>query len=323
MSKIAHPKLSGRDARGLLVNLLGSQLGWPMLLAVILIMAVGWLADGLFGLAEAGVGRLLTLSGPRLHWLADPDRVHVAAQASIALVGMLILMGFHRWARRARERYPFTVDIDTQPRKVRALILFLSFPGNDEIRERYARLEGDLSAPGTLRALERAPWRMPLEAIRYHMPKLEHVVLIGSSGPGGTRREVDAFRKLLDRLVPGHHLHVATVDELMPTIPRTPARAAELGHAPAIDARGGFSFHDPETLFMVVEAVLAHLVGGERLAPEDILIDVTGGTALASVAGAAAAGGLFRRFEYVAFDERTEHYEVRTMKPTFGSPKTG
>jgi len=320
MSKIAHPSLDAREVKGLLVNLLGSQRGKPMIVAVFLIMTVGWLADAIFGLLEAGLGHLLATAGPAFLRLAGPSPIRLASLAAIALFAIVVVFGFYRWARRARERYPFTVDIDNQPAKVRALVLFLSFPGKDEMCKRYADLQGDLHDPQTLRSLGKASWRMPLEAIRYHLPKLERVVLIGSPGPGGTRAQIDTFRKLLDRLAPGHTLHVAPVDELLPTIPRSPVRATELDHAQRIDTRGGLSFLDPETLFVVIDAILAHLVEEERLDPEDILVDVTSGTALSSVAGAAAAGGLFRRFEYVVCEEASDHYEVRTMKPTFGTP---
>ena len=305
--------LTARDSRGLLVHLLGSPQGRPIMLAIGVLLMIGWLSDASFAVADLAIGRLLKTVGSA--WSIPPAWLtgvsfSVAKRVVLASVATLILFGFYRWARRARERYPFTVSVDHSPPKARALILFLSFPGNQAQQETYTALRGDLTHPDTLPALGKASWRMPLEAIRYHLPELEHVVLIGSAGPTGTRACVDDFRDLLDRLLPGHALQVGAVDELVDRVARP--------DGDVIDLRRGLSFFDPETLFTVVDAVFSHLVAHESLDPADVLIDVTGGTALASVAGASAAGGLFRRFEYVAFNERSEHYEVRTMKPTFG-----
>ena len=212
----------------------------------------------------------------------------------LALVGMA---GF--WARKAGGEIHVSVHQNDCPAKVRGLILFLSLPGRGKTLEDLqakvaagtsARIDNQFEMPS-------GSWQMPLEAIDYHCGRLQYVVVIPSANTpdkdeqDGTIHHVDLFEATVKRM-----RQAAGV-----TCLRLPDKYGD-----------GVDFEDARALVAAVEAAYAvlHDQGIDR---DNAVVDITGGTKVATVAGAAGALADDRRFQYVS----TRDYRVRSYDITY------
>ncbi len=280
--------------------------------AIFLLVGLGWLAsatwDLLTHLPPLGVG------GP-FAWKID-------------LLGIFLPVAYMIYLMWATRRWTSTVHVkveqDDTPEAVRALVLFLSPVGRD--RELAASLlqvadAKPISDPA-VRARFSGPWRMPLEAIAHHRERLQHVIVIPSRDhvkmdrkvDTGTACEVELFAGVVQKLCSSaggskppcvRSLAEAWADS-------TDSRPPSAGQAQKLDAGHktyvqGIDFENFQELVDAVEDAYA-VLDKMKIPAKRILIDVTGGLKPSSVAGATAALGEGRRFQYVS----TRDYHVRT-----------
>jgi hypothetical protein len=200
-------------------------------------------------------------------------------------------------AAGARRRYRALVTKDDRPAQAKGLVLFLSSlrvnhtRGIDEssaLQEKMPQIDGIDAFRAAFPMLN---WRMPLEAIAYHLPRLERVIVICSSGADGSARQFPLFRELCGRVFPQATLR--------------PMDAAEL------DTRfnGGVAFEDVDAVSRATDTAYQWLLD-HGAALSDILIDITGGLKPNAVAATAVALAEGRRIEYVTFDYRVTVYDV-------------
>ena len=281
MTRPRAPGAASEYSRRIIQHLLGTSGARQMLTVIAVLVSLGWFTDSLF------------------EWLTDLDRHLAGLQVanwwplhriigSGLFILMVLLLGIT--ARQARHRYRPRVASDYQPAQARALILYLSalrpetmlseqdiasLSGLDNFRQRF----GDIS------------WRMPIEAIAHHRPRLQRVIVISSSGEHGSRRQFARFQQLCQQLfaTPADAIH--DLGELDST----------WGH--------GLDFNDVERLTAATDD--AHrLLEQRRLSSSDILIDITGGQATNSIAGCAVALASGRTIQYVSCDRQRSHYQV-------------
>ncbi|AGA89191.1 hypothetical protein Thimo_0321 [Thioflavicoccus mobilis 8321] len=196
------------------------------------------------------------------------------------------LLAVAAYARGARKRYRPRVGVEPQPAQVHGLILFLSNLSAEQARAVQAGLT-TLDGLAAFRAAHGGlNWRMPLEAIAHHAPRLQHVIVICSAGRTGSAGQWPLFRALVQRVFPG--------------------AAFELRSAAQLDSRfgAGIDFEDVDGVAQATDDAYVHLL--ERGLPHsEILIDVTGGQKTNAIAATAVALAEGRRIQYVACDRDT------------------
>jgi len=181
------------------------------------------------------------------------------------------------------------------PERVRGLILFLSHPGRNPntLQQQLEQVPAD---PGALlESLDRHSWRMPLTAIDYHRSRLEKLVVIASADIGsgdkldpGSWRHLDLFKKAVTRL--------GLAPDSLIILPQ--------------DFPRGVGFENAGDLVEAVDQAYAQL---QELGIRDreVLIDITGGQKICTVAGAAGALADNRLFQYVSTHDYSVHsYDV-------------
>lgn len=231
------------------------------------------------------------------------------------IIFVVVLLGVYWQARRWRGDMMPSVHTDESPDPVRFLVLFLSPVDRDEKRDeamaQVLAIEGALSEWDT-RSKVRGSWRMPLEAIAYHMDtrtgtrrKLT-VVVFGSSDsrkPGatepadnGTYRQIPQFKALVRRLTDPPAPEILSLEEF----------TGDARYAAGVD------FEDINACQQAINDVHRRFRSA-GLREADFLVDITGGQKPNSIAGAAAAIMVpNRRFEYVS----TRDYKVRAFDVT-------
>jgi hypothetical protein len=289
VSRRQAPGLVQEQARRVVQHLLGGGELRIMTMVVAMLVGVGWLADSLFGWLQ-NIGDILE-GRPVDDWLPLHRVIAVTAFVS----GFLYL---YQLARAAPARYRPSIESTTEPRKVRGLILYLSNLRADE-EERLRAKVPDLVGMKGFRALpERLNWRMPLEAIDYHLSRLTDVILICSAGDGGSARQAALFKELVARLFPQATVRLAELGELEPNY------------------LNGISFDDVDRVADATDDAYAYLTD-KGLSDGEILIDITGGLKTNVIAGTAVALAEGRRVQYV----RTETYQVCVYDVTYENEK--
>lgn len=280
-------ELVDQEMKQLLSHVLGTTHWFTVFVGLAFLVTLGWFADGFYSVVE-GLARWLVLSQPPGWEL----RIHLAPP----LFFLLLLLWILGRARRWRERLRFRVVAERPPRPAKVLVLFLSaFPPHqrDAILAAYEGVQGALSDFEVRQQVEKA-WRMPIEALASHQETLSQLVVVTSPGEDGSHRLLSRFFGLLGRLWPGHGLMLRTVEEFVPEFDK------------------GIDFFDLERQVQVVDSIVRQLVE-EGSNPEDIVIDVTGGTKLSTVAGQSVALAEGRRFQYVF----TDGYEVVAYEASY------
>lgn len=220
------------------------------------------------------------------------------------LIGLLLFPAIAwfllRKANEAAQRVPVAIHQDDNPVRVPALVMFLSPPGQAvEYLTRVAKgeVEAKLGDP-VFRDSVQFSWRMPVEAIAYHRDKgtLRAIVLIpsadtrsGKNRRDGTHADVGLFRELVTRLTDGK---VAVY-----TLP---------------NREKGVDYEQAQELTDAVEEAYA-LLAAKGFQADEVLVDITGGKKVPTIAGAAVALSEDRQFQYVS----THDYRVRTYDITY------
>ena len=273
------PGARQEKARRILLHLLGGGDMRAVLWVLALLVGLGWFTDSLFewlvDIGDAAGG------GKVEDWF--PLHRVIAVAAFVAVLARLSWL-----ARGARKRYRPRVGREDRPAQTKGLILFLSNLWTVD-QARLANKLHALDGIGAFRELEgKLNWRMPLEAIAYHLPRLSHVVVICSRGEGegeqrtpGSAEQLQLFREVCNQVFPGAEL--------------------VLHDAAALDSRfgGGLSFEDVDAVSHATDEAFQWLLD-RGLALADILIDVTGGQKPNAVAATAVALAEGRRIQYVA-----------------------
>ena len=285
MSHLRAPGAAQEQSRRVIDHLLGSSRPGRVLLVIATLVSLGWFSDSLF------------------EWLTDLD--HWCQGNTVAdwwplhrLIGVFtfitIITALWANAAGARKRYRPRIASDPQPAAVKALVLYLSALPSP-------LADNDLTPPTNLQQFRErqgdTSWRMPVEAIAHHLPRLQRVVLISSSGKHGSHAQGARFKQLCNQLF-GNALQVDDI--------------AALDNSWS----GGIDFNDVERLTHATDDAHRLLEQG-GLNPRDILIDVTGGQKTNSIAGAAVALAEGRTIQYVAFDRDQHSYRVIAYDVTY------
>ena len=286
-------ELVDQEMKRLLSHVLGTTHWFPVLVGIAFLASLGWFSDSLFNTLDALA---------RWAFLGQRPGQEFRVQL-VLLIPFLALLGWLLGrARMWRERLRFRVVSERPPRQAKALVLFLSAPKpfeRDEVMASYDEISGDLADAGIREQIEKA-WRMPIEALASHQRTVDQLVLVTSPGKYGSHGLLGNFLELVERLWPDHRLRVRTVGDFLP------------------DLSNGVDFFDLERQVQALDTVIRRLVA-EGLRPEDIVIDVTGGTKLSTVAGQSVALAEGRRFQYVF----TEGYEVVAYEASYLEDEDG
>ena len=219
--------------------------------------------------------------------------------AVFSLVSIYILQRAEEAAARVNLNI---VQIENPPPR-RALILFLSPPGKEGeewLKEPKDEIFGEIREEEARKKV-RGSWRMPIEAIAYHLDQLDRVVILPSSdAPGredGTFRELDRFRETVRWLVgPAKSFPLVSSREL------------------GLPEDKGVDFENARDLVDALNRAFFWLYE-QGLEDHEILVDITGGQKIPTVAGAAVALGERRQFQYLS----TRVYKVRAYDITYQS----
>lgn len=287
MSRMRAPGAAGEQAYRIAVHLLGSGSLRVIAVVVALLVGIGWLSDSLF------------------EWLTDLDTLAQGKAVEnwwpihrLVAVGLFTLELLALWwlARGARRRYRPRIEADARPAQARGLILFLS---NLKDEQTVAAALSELTGIDDFRTrFADANWRMPLEALAYHLPRLERALVICSPQ---SIRQWSLFRDLSARLFPNADLVLCEIGSL---------------HPQDRQYQGGLSFEDLATVARATDDALADLMdAGLPLA--DILIDITGGLKPNAVAATAVALAEGRRIQYVSGPHGPEPYRVTVYDVTY------
>lgn len=283
------PGVTQEQARRVVQHLLGGGELRTMAMVVAMLVGVGWFADSLYGWLE-DIGNALE-GRPVDDWFPLYRVIAVTAFVS----GFLYL---YQLARAARTLYRPSIESTTEPPKVRGLILYLSNLRADEEERLRAKMTGLVDMQGVRALPERINWRMPLEAIDYHLPRLTDVILICSAGDGGSARQATLFKELVARLFPQATVRLAELGELEPKY------------------LNGISFDDVDRVADATDNAYGYLTD-KGLTDGEILIDITGGYKTNAIAGMAVALAEGRRIQYVS----TETYGVCVYDVTYENEK--
>jgi hypothetical protein len=262
---------------------LSSQLGeifsdTPSLIALFFLIiglsiVAGWVPDGLneifFGEKAKGLKMLLP-----------------------AVVILLVFLGLGKWII-GNSKYAV---VQEEPKKRKALILFLSpiWSSLEEAKSFLKELSDLPSVEEKLKLInnkkigDKFPfrsWRMPAEAIKYHLPKLEVVKVITSEK---TSPQFSTFVEFLKVLFPEKELKV----EQLKTS----------------------SFEDFKEIEEALEKAYSSLKeAGYK--EKEIILDITGGQKIVSIVGALLSLYGRREFQYVSTnDYSVKSYDVEVVK---------
>ncbi|SMO71300.1 CRISPR-associated protein (Cas_Cas02710) [Balnearium lithotrophicum] len=178
---------------------------------------------------------------------------------------------------------------EEEPEKRKVLILFLSDnkPNKDQIEEIIQSLKEISNLEEKIEKIQNSDiknWRMPLEAIKFHLPKLEKIIVVTSPS---SSKKFNLFR-LLSETVFNKKLNFVE------------KKAAD--------------FESVKHIFNLIRKTFEELEK-ENYKDKDIIIDVTGGTKPVSIAGALTTSYYpSRKFQYISnVDYSVKSYDVRLI----------
>lgn len=252
------------------------NIGWLSVLCLcFFFIASGWFSDGLAeyidyllgGLGPAGINYKLLISIfiILLFWIfvvnvvhGDKDKIIVNNDQSLpAKELVLFLSNFRNIASKE------------------SLINAGELVSKEYLEQKYAEnaFHFDLLLDTT--------WEMPFRAIQHHASKLQHVVLVTSSGGKKSSLESDLFVKLAHVLYPNIRIEEHVVD-----------------------------FENLEQIFDLINHVYEK-AKQSGLREDDVLVDITGGQKTNTIAAAIATLAIGRQFEYITTGEKiVRSYDV-------------
>ncbi|MDM8545492.1 hypothetical protein QUF61_03260 [Candidatus Venteria ishoeyi] len=193
---------------------------------------------------------------------------------------------------------------DDKPAEVKGLILFLSPPGRDEQTIKAINQAPDKKTHNMTDKVFResfsGPWRMPIEAINYHLGRLKTIIIIPSKTTEtqtrkqiGTIKDMEDFRQLICNIHP-FSPDIKSISELKP------------------EYASGIDFEDIRELADVTNYAYEYLQQKD-MSLCDIIVDITGGQKPSSAAATAIALMEGRQFQYVSMHD----YKVRAYDVTY------
>jgi hypothetical protein len=242
-------------------------------------------------------------------WFTDRLWDVIAAQEWSVAVQWFVIIGFPvLLAFMLRKTRAMTKDIIPEVecelvdresvQRVGCLILFLSPPGKD--KEQLQQWLDDANLKGSLNtrlAEMQGAWRMPFEAIALHSGRLKQVAVVCSSDmetkQDGTWRNFELFRKIIHHLLGTEEVNIFNAMK-------------------QLEDKDGVDFENADELVKLVNGVYRRFDELHHK-DSDILVDITGGQKVPTIAGAAIALAEGRRFQYVS----TRDYKVRLYNVTY------
>ncbi len=228
----------------------------------------------------------------------------------LRLLAFPVLLGYFWWrARNTSRRVHTHITERTHPRPVEVLVLFLSVrrPGPDDSLIKELIAEGGDVADKALREKFKSPWRMPLEAIAYHLKRLKKVVVIVSKE---SAQQVEEFKSLVESLT-----HARTGDAPGPVTVLSPPDLAGLHgflDTDEVKKRNNVypldyvDFENAIDQNTVLNGVVDWLMDTEGVSHDEIMIDVTAGRKPSSIVGTVVALGKDWPVEYVSVTRKDE-----------------
>ena len=302
------PRFEAERSLRILQHLYGSTRPTVLLTVLVLLLLFGLCANAVTNLVTQFVAVGAAGSGFQLRGDA------------VFIVLFPLFAGWLWWrASQAGEWVTPEVKHDDSPQQVRGLILFLSPVGKDLDLVNELSYPTPDAAESSVLLLDReqrkrfqGPWRMALEAMAYHRPRLGRVIVIGSSTLTnkegkqfeGTEHLVPFFQRLVAAISGAEPLEVESLNEAIKHLPVAPKGSEKWPQ--------GVNFEDVDELFHAIEAAFQSL-HARKVANYDICVDVTGGQKPPTIAGAIATLAVGRRCQYVS----THDYHVKTFDVTY------
>jgi hypothetical protein len=255
-------------------------------------------------LVVVGLNILLNTIAALLHDWIPKVPLLVAAVLGVAYLVVLI-----QRARRAATEEVTVSATEVHVPKCRALILFLSYrrgktPVTDWLadpRFRGGILNSEIPKIMDLDPRTRESWRMPVEGMAIHYPNIERVIVFTSSDyvtdpvkkaiDEGSYRQYPEFKLLVEKLFEGTGREVKVADLCKLLEGRK-------------EFENGVDFEDARTLVDALVAVYRKL-HEEKYQNKEIMVDVTGGPKVTTVAGAAVVLGKDQVFQYISTRDHT------------------
>jgi len=264
-------KFKPKQARKVVHIVLGSASNWQIMLGVVvLVISLGWFTDNLQDMFKG-----------------DFKWVNLGAWITF-MIFPITLLSVSIWARKISDDLYLRIPQDDHPPKMQAMIIFLSPVGRDEewLEESVKNIDWGCMTEKSDRERFLGSWRMTIEAIAYHMDRLRTVIVIPSADSrvreDGSFRNIDLFKETINKLLPD-------------------------GCSINIDVRDPVDYEDADALVVRLQKVYTDLYQ-EGFNDRDMIVDITGGQKVTTVAGAVISIIEGRRFQYVS----THDYKVRT-----------
>lgn len=262
------------------------------------LVALSWFGDGLWKCISIIGGKILSSQILAGQWPGIAGRI---------LPFPTISVGWWLLIKNSMESVAnLTVQEQLGPLGCKVLIIFLSPPRKD--KEMIEQLLNNNKAPWADAVIQdikfresfTGPWRMPIEAIAWHLQQgtLERVIVAPSATVKtvtetrqGTFSEFQTFKKLIEKItgtgtVSVHHAGEAQPDKWME----------------------GVDYESARDLRDCLKDIFDFLLELEQYAEEDILIDITAGQKLGSSIGTLLSLQAGRQIQYVS----TNDYSVKS-----------
>lgn len=189
-------------------------------------------------------------------------------------IAIVFLIGLVVWIRNGAQHYipAVDIDIDASPQASKVLILFLS--SNPKAQ--------DALLANSIDDLGYNNFRMPLLALNYHKTRLQKVLVLCSKDS-----PYELFKQSIQKLLP------------------------ELDSSKLEQASDSLDFEDGNAVYEQLET-LYHSLSLAKFKHKDIMLDITGGTKVVTLASAIFAIPNDRELEYVSTsDYRVKTYDIR------------
>ena len=256
--------------------------------AVLLLMSLNWFSSASWEWLQW------------LPWLGGQKPVGIPRLILGTATLPILLLGLVIQARNARQIIRPTIS-EHSPDQVHGLVIYLSALRADYLGSLQEALKQGMDLKGFRQQFGHINWRMPLEAVNHHAPKLAFMVVIASSGEDGSAKQLGEFKASLDTVFPNPAFRLVDLADCF----------SDEGDKVAF--KDGVDFEvEPERLATATNAAYEYL-RRQGLRPSDILIDITGGLKVTTVVGSAVALAEGRRIQYVS----TRDFEVRVYDVSY------
>lgn len=276
-------KPSGQSSLKVIGVLLTSRNIGTALLALVFLILLHWAATSSHELFR--------------HWLfslgIESTDWWLLLPVALMLAGLYILS-----EKAALGKLDISNDKKTNPTRV--LVVFLSYLKVDDLADEFAEVlkTGNAKDPEIRKALGTTnKWRMPLEAVVYHLPTLEKLIIITSNASSAQLGQFKgpvqiAADTILTEAGETRKLDIVSIENF------------------GEEFKSGIDFESANELEHALNTIYDRLTQKE-FRETDVLVDITGGTKLVGAIGAAVTLSKSRQFQYV-----TNTYEIKTYNVT-------